>query len=47
MVFSSLIFIFLFLPLVLLIYYSFPSLKVRNWVLVLSSIIFYAWGEPV
>lgn len=47
MVFSSLIFIFLFLPVVLLLYYSFPSLRVRNWILVISSVIFYAWGEPI
>ncbi len=47
MVFSSLIFIFLFLPIVLLLYYSFPSLYVRNWILVISSILFYAWGEPI
>lgn len=47
MVFSSLVFIFLFLPLVLILYYASPSLKLKNWILVISSIIFYAWGEPV
>ena len=47
MVFSSLIFLFLFLPAVLILYYTFESLKVRNWILVVSSILFYAWGEPV
>ncbi|MDO4223950.1 MAG: MBOAT family O-acyltransferase, partial [Acinetobacter sp.] len=46
LVFSSLIFIFLFLPLVLILYYSVPSLYLRNWILVISSVIFYAWGEP-
>lgn len=47
LVFSSLIFIFLFLPLVLALYYVIPSLYIRNWILVISSIIFYAWGEPI
>lgn len=47
MVFSSLIFIFLFLPIVLAVYYSTSSIYVKNWILVISSILFYAWGEPV
>lgn len=47
MVFSSLIFIFLFLPVVLVLYYITPSLYFRNWILVISSILFYAWGEPI
>lgn len=47
MVFSSLIFIFIFLPLVLVLYYLSPNLTVKNWLLVIASIIFYAWGEPV
>lgn len=47
MVFSSLIFIFAFLPLVLLLYYITLSLYIRNWILVISSILFYAWGEPI
>ncbi len=47
MVFSSLVFIFLFLPLVLILYYTSPSLKLKNWILLISSIIFYAWAEPV
>lgn len=46
MVFSSLIFIFLFLPLVLVLYYLCPNLTLKNWLLVIASIIFYAWGEP-
>jgi len=46
MVFSSLLFLFRFLPLVLLIYYIAPG-KLRNLVLFLASLIFYAWGEPV
>lgn len=47
MVFSSLIFIFAFLPFVLFLYYITPSLYIRNWILVISSILFYAWGEPI
>lgn len=49
MVFSSGIFLFLFLPIVLLIYYNplIRSRSFRNIFLFLASIIFYAWGEPV
>lgn len=49
MVFSSTIFLFLFLPIVLAIYYN-PFLKgriFRNNFLLLASLGFYAWGEPV
>ena len=45
MVFSSLLFTFLFLPIVLLIYYVSPH-KIRNYVLLIASILFYAYGEP-
>ena len=45
MVFSSLTFLFVFLPLTLVIYYAVP-LKFRNAVLFLFSLIFYGWGEP-
>ena len=45
MIFSSITFLFYFLPLVLLLYYLVPN-KVKNLVLLLSSLIFYAWGEP-
>lgn len=49
MVFSSTTFLFLFLPIVLILYYNpiFKSLKFKNIILILSSIFFYAWGEPV
>ncbi|MBQ6775601.1 MAG: MBOAT family protein [Synergistaceae bacterium] len=47
MVFSSNIFMFLFLPLLLIIYYSTRSLTLRNYVLLTASLLFYAWGEPV
>ena len=46
-VFSSLIFLFLFLPLCLLLYFACRSLKAKNIILVIFSLIFYAWGEPV
>ena len=46
MVFSSLLFLFRFLPIVLILYFLFPK-KARNAVLFFSSLVFYAWGEPV
>ena len=46
-VFSSLIFLFLFLPLCLLLYFACRSLTAKNIILVVFSLIFYAWGEPV
>ena len=45
MVFSSLIFIYIFLPITLLIYYITPK-RFRNLVVFIASILFYAWGEP-
>ena len=45
MVFSSLLFLFRFLPAVLLLYYIAPR-KFRNVILLLFSLFFYAWGEP-
>ena len=46
MVFSSLPFLFFYLPVVLLIYKLTP-LKLRNLFLLLASLFFYGWGEPV
>lgn len=46
MVFSSLFFLFCFLPVVLLSYYVLP-VKLRNLHLLLASLFFYAWGEGV
>jgi len=46
MVFSSPIFLFLFLPVVLALC-ALPGLKLRNGLLLLFSVIFYAWGEVV
>ena len=44
MVFSSIIFIYYFLPLLLIIYFAFPK-KYRNLVLLLFSLCFYFYGE--
>lgn len=46
MLFSSIPFLFYFLPAVLILYFLVPQ-KLRNSVLLLSSLLFYAWGEPV
>src|SRR4051812_31253985 len=46
MLFSSPIFLFLFLPIVLLLYFIAPR-RFRNSVLTGASLLFYAWGEPV
>ena len=46
MVFSSITFLFFFLPVVLAVYYLVPE-RAKNPILLLASILFYAWGEPV
>ena len=46
MLFSSLTFLFVFLPISLAIYYIVPF-KLKNLVMLLASLVFYAWGEPV
>lgn len=43
MVFSSTIFIFIFLPFILLLYYL-AGKKIKNYILLIASLIFYAWG---
>ncbi|MFC4779257.1 MBOAT family O-acyltransferase [Paenibacillus sp. GCM10023252] len=45
MVFSSVIFLFFFLPLVLTLYFAVPF-KYKNTILLIFSLVFYAWGEP-
>lgn len=45
MLFSSITFLYYFLPVVLLIYFAAPKLM-KNAVLLLTSLVFYAWGEP-
>ncbi|MGL5330663.1 MAG: MBOAT family O-acyltransferase [Peptostreptococcaceae bacterium] len=47
MVFSNTLFLYLFLPLNLIIYYTVKSRKAKNVTLVVFSLIFYAWGEPL
>ncbi len=51
MVFSSMVFLWIFLPVVLLLYLAAEKflknpLKIQNMVLLLASLLFYAWGEP-
>lgn len=46
MVFSSLLFLFCFFPIVLILYFISPK-SMRNLVLFIVSLVFYAWGEPV
>lgn len=48
MLFSSIVFLFYFFPIVFLLYYLFSfSRTLQNVLLLVSSLIFYAWGEPV
>ena len=47
MVFSSTTFLFLFLPVCLILYYLLPGKTAKNIVLLVFSLLFYAWGEPV
>ena len=46
MVFSEPVFMFMFLPVTLLIYYALPF-RFKNLILFLSGLLFYSWGEPV
>ncbi|MBS7368958.1 MAG: hypothetical protein KIG62_02240 [Oscillospiraceae bacterium] len=45
MIFSSIPFLFYFLPAVLLLYFAVPR-RFKNAALLLTSLVFYAWGEP-
>lgn len=47
MLFSSVEFLCAFLPLTLLVYYLLPGRRLRNHFLLLMSLVFYAWGEPL
>ena len=47
MVFSSLIFLLAFLPLQNLLYFTAKKINTRNVILLVFSLVFYAWGEPV
>ena len=46
-VFSNLLFMFAFLPVNIILYFLAKNLKIRNIILIIFSLIFYAWGEPV
>ncbi len=45
MVFSSLLYLFRFFPIVILLYFAVPR-KFKNFILLITSLFFYAWGEP-
>ncbi len=45
MLFSSMTFLFVFMPILAVIYF-FSRKEIKNYVLLIASIIFYAWGEP-
>ena len=47
MIFADLIFIYIFLPLCLICYFAAQNPNVKNVILVLFSLAFYAWGEPL
>lgn len=47
MVFSSAVFLFIFLPVVILLHTVIQNIKVRNGLLIVASLVFYAFGEPV
>ncbi len=47
MVFSSLLFLYAFLPLTLLFYVIARNTKQKNTILLIASLVFYAWGEPI
>ncbi|MBP5304105.1 MAG: MBOAT family protein [Clostridia bacterium] len=47
MVFSSLTFLCLFMPIVFLLHSVLPSIKAKNVLLIIASLLFYAYGEPI
>ena len=47
MVFADLFFLYFFLPVCLIFYFMTRNLHIRNAVLIVFSLVFYAWGEPV
>ncbi len=47
MVFADLFFIYVFLPLCLISYFLTKGLERKNTVLIIFSLLFYAWGEPI
>ena len=47
MVFSSVVFLCIFFPIVFLLHTVLPNGALRNGILVIASILFYAFGEPI
>ena len=47
MVFSTLTFLYVFFPVCLGLYFLMPTLRAKNTALLLMSLVFYAWGDPV
>lgn len=47
MVFSSLVFLCIFLPVVFVLYTLLPGIHTKNFLLLIASLVFYAYGEPV
>ena len=47
MVFSSVTFLFFFLPMFLMVYFATPGIRGKNGVALAGSLLFYAWGEPL
>lgn len=47
MVFSELIFVYAFLPLNIIVYFLSKDIRTKNNVMLLFSLVFYAWGEPL
>lgn len=47
MLFSSLVFLWCFLPLTLIGYWLMPNVRWKNALLLVASLIFYSWGEPL
>ena len=46
MLFSSMVFLWIFLPAVFILYRLLPGVKSKNALLLIASLLFYAWGEP-
>lgn len=47
MLFADILFLFIFLPICIILYFVAKDIKSKNTVLLVFSLIFYAWGEPV
>lgn len=46
MIFSDLFFLYVFLPLCVLLYFVAEGMTAKNYILIIASLFFYAWGEP-